>query len=64
MTDQEFIANNTSTTEILKQVIQEIQQTPQESLSLSPPLLIFATMLTSIGQNCFTQVSLAKINSI
>ena len=32
MTDQNFVADKASRTEVLEQVIQEIQQTPQEYL--------------------------------
>ncbi|NEO24171.1 MAG: hypothetical protein F6J98_08205 [Moorea sp. SIO4G2] len=32
MTDKNFVADNATTTEILEQVIEEIQQTPQEYL--------------------------------
>ncbi|NET65399.1 MAG: hypothetical protein F6K63_13835 [Moorea sp. SIO1G6] len=49
MTDQNFVADNATTTEILEQVIEEIQQTPQEYL---PNLLqIVRLFRESVTQN-------------
>ena len=47
MTDQNFVPDNASTTEVLEQVIQEIQQTPQEYLpSLLQIIRLFRESVT------------------
>ncbi len=47
MTDQNFVADNASRTEVLEQVIQEIQQTPQEYLpSLLQIIRLFRESVT------------------
>ena len=47
MTDQNFVADNASTTGILEQVIQEIQRTPQEYLpSLLQIIRLFRESVT------------------
>jgi hypothetical protein len=47
MKDQNFVADNASTTEILEQAIQEIQQTPQEYLpSLLQIIRLFRESVT------------------
>jgi hypothetical protein len=47
MTDQNFVADDTITTDILEQVIQEIQQTPQEYLpSLLQIIRVFRESIT------------------
>ncbi len=47
MTDQNFVPDNASKTEVLEQVIQEIQQTPQEYLpSLLQIIRLFRESVT------------------
>ncbi len=47
MTDQNFVADNANRTEVLEQVIQEIQQTPQEYLpSLLQIIRLFRESVT------------------
>jgi hypothetical protein len=47
MTDQNFLIDSASTTEVLEQVIQEIQQTPQEYLpSLLQIIRLFRESIT------------------